>query len=205
MTIEARLARLEMHNRRYRNLLMLAGLVTIALAGYGAAQPQPDIVRAKKFEVVNNAGIVVAELGGFKGVLRQYLGEGSLILRDEKGKITTTLENNYNGDAYLTLRNRRGGTVYIGPHQDEMSIQIDAYQTENPVFIAYADGNGNGRLIVNDKAKSPLLSVSHNGHGGRLVLYNKHRVPVAEIYAKEDGSGIVQTLAPAGGPREERR
>ncbi|MCZ6532578.1 MAG: hypothetical protein O7A08_06405, partial [SAR324 cluster bacterium] len=68
-----------------------------------------------------------------------------------------------------------------------------------------ADGNGNGRLIVNDKAKSPLLSVSHNGHGGRLVLYNKHRVPVAEIYAKEDGSGIVQTLAPAGGPREKRR
>jgi len=61
-TIETRLRRLERQNRIYRNLFILAGLALVAAVSYGAAEPVPDLIQARKFQVLSNAGKIAVEI-----------------------------------------------------------------------------------------------------------------------------------------------
>ena len=81
MTTEERLQRLERQCRWYGNLIVLAGLGIVALVGYGAVESIPDIIRAKRFEVIDKDGNVVARLGHY------HRGSGSLEILTREGAV----------------------------------------------------------------------------------------------------------------------
>ncbi len=109
MNIDQRLARLERQNRLYRNLFILAGLAVVVLLTFGATRPIPDVVRAKRFEAVNNQGKATAVMAAFRqhgdGVFRAYnragvevfyagsssTGDGRVEVKAKSGKIIVEL------------------------------------------------------------------------------------------------------------------
>ncbi len=104
-SIEERLRRLEKANRWL--MVVCAGLVVVpllAVVGWQAKQEAsdvPEVVRARKFELVNGSGKVLAELeadedgtrlaimhesGQQQAVLFMHRGDPGLVLYDEEGK-----------------------------------------------------------------------------------------------------------------------
>ena len=81
MTTEQRIDKLEQQCRLYRNLFILAGLMLVALIGYGAVESIPNIIRAKRFEVIDKDGNVVARLGHY------HRGSGSLEILTREGAV----------------------------------------------------------------------------------------------------------------------
>ena len=77
MSLEARLDRLERANRR---LLVLWALSLFAALGFGF-QKADDVVRARRFEVVDSRGVPLATLAPSRAD-----AGGELILRDREGE-----------------------------------------------------------------------------------------------------------------------
>ncbi len=106
MDMEKRLARLERQCSWYRTLFVLAGVMMVALLTYGATKPIPDVIRAKRFEAVNDNGRVGAVMASFRGhgdgVFRAFnragvevfyagssrTGDGRIEVKTKKGEIT---------------------------------------------------------------------------------------------------------------------
>ena len=106
MTTEERLQRLERHCLWYRNLFVLAVLGLVAALTYGATKPVPDMIRANRFEAVNENGRVSAVMASFRGhgdgVFRAFnrggvevfyagssrTGDGRIEVKSKKGQIT---------------------------------------------------------------------------------------------------------------------
>ncbi len=109
MNMEARVKRLEGQNRLYRNLFILAGLALVALVGYGAADPIPEVIRAGRYEAVDGKGRVRAVMASFRGhgdgVFRAFnragvevfyagssgTGDGRIEVKTKKGQITVEI------------------------------------------------------------------------------------------------------------------
>ena len=66
MTVEERIHKLERTNRQHRVLFTLIALAAIAGGCVSAAKPDtvPDLVQAKRFEVVDSLGRVLVVLSG---------------------------------------------------------------------------------------------------------------------------------------------
>ena len=62
MTIEERVERLEGENRRLRRMLAAVCVTGVSVVLLGVApEPVPEVVRAARFEVINDRGLVAAE------------------------------------------------------------------------------------------------------------------------------------------------
>ena len=81
MTMENRIEKLERQCRWFRNLFILAGLVVMAMIGFGAAESIPNNIRAKRFEVIDKDGNVVARVGHY------HRGSGSLEILTREGAV----------------------------------------------------------------------------------------------------------------------
>ena len=96
MTIEERVEKLELQNRRLRRALTAVLLAGAALAAMGAAYGDvPEVVRARRFEVVGADGQGVAHLG-------QTMSGGYVQILDPRGKTAAQLSSNSTGGAMYT-------------------------------------------------------------------------------------------------------
>ena len=104
--LELRVRKLERDCSVYRNLFVLAAFMLLAVLAYGAANPLPDVIRAKRFEAVNGEGRVGAVMASFRGhgdgVFRAFnragvevfyagssrTGDGRIEVKTKKGQIT---------------------------------------------------------------------------------------------------------------------
>ncbi|MCZ6841964.1 MAG: hypothetical protein O7G32_03940 [SAR324 cluster bacterium] len=122
METEARLNRLEKQCRLYRNMFLLAGLAALALAGLGAAQGQPPVIKARRFEVVNAEGRRLATLHHTND------GSGGLTLYNQQGRALIQAGMNRQGHGVLEVLNAAG----------------------RPVLDVYAEPSGKGVVMVCD-------------------------------------------------------
>jgi hypothetical protein len=148
MTVEQRLTRLERQNRTLK--LGLAGLIVAAgtalLMGQAAPPPAthpavPDVVRARRFEVVNEAGVPVVTLMGWEH-------GGWIETRDNRGRRLFDVSATDDGAGLLSTYNQHGrDSVALGGVRD-----------------------GSGLLMIYDSAGKKLIGLGASGHGRAVVV-----------------------------------
>ena len=148
-TIETRLQRLERQNRIYRNLFILAGLALVAAVSYGATKPVPEVIRARKFEAVNEGGTVVIKL-----TQRRNNGEIKILNEDRKSGVRLGIANDGSGRIGLFSKEGKelvrlgstsnGGGIEIGNKTGERVVQLHVDEYGNGVVGAFSrKGRGN--------------------------------------------------------------
>lgn len=108
MTTEERLGRLERQNRR-----MKKGLIALSLAlastlimGQAIRSEIPNVIRARKFEVVNGRGRTMVELGSTRIF-------GYLFISNQDGTVVTTISSNHVGDGMIRTLDRDGRPLIV--------------------------------------------------------------------------------------------
>jgi hypothetical protein len=156
-SIEERLTRLEGKNRRLTIAMLVTGVAAALVVAVGMAGPEavPEVVRAHKFELLDDNGKVRASLD----LLRD---QPTLNLLDENGKLRVALSAD-NGGPSLALSDGNGRT--------RASLKV----TENGSAFALTDENGISRLVLN---------VDKNGPGG-LGLLDKDGKELASLWVNK--------------------
>ena len=127
--MNARVRRLEREVRVGRILLLLVGVLLVAWAGLGATDGIPEVVRARKFLVVNDQGTPVVEIGTTES------GGGLLSVNSAAGEIRLHL-------AGATPANT-GGTLRIANVAGQFVIVLRPDRVGNGLVGAYdRDGVG---------------------------------------------------------------
>jgi len=218
MNIKQRLARVERQNRIFKGLFTLAGVAVAALIFYGATKPIPDVIQARKFEVVNEAGRAVVRIKSWE------LG-GRILTYPATGKYWPSVElaHSDNGNGLLTILNKDGKEL-ISAGADKVGdglIQARKFQVVNeagrevvvieswefggriatypakgeyrPSVSLSHDGSGHGLLSVYDKDGNRKIYLGGNkhGNGGAIFIINEMGAPVVQLHADEYGNGMV--------------
>jgi hypothetical protein len=162
--------------------LLVAGIVV----GATSLQTVPDVIQAKKFEVVNDEGKVVASFYA-------NMGGGMLSFSNKDGKVVAGLgSDEVNGGGVLGINNKDGKTV-AGIYADEnggVARVLNNKFTE--VVQIDVDKNGDGQLRIFDREGKQFarLFLDDVGNGG-LGIYNKdskYEVAGLGVY---DGWGVL--------------
>lgn len=128
MAIDDRIKSLEDQIRALKRMLLgvLALAVAAGLLAATTLQVVPDVIKAKKFEVVNGEGQAVVELGSNKagGVvsighceghrlveLMAHLEGGTVSILNRQGKTLVLIGVNEHGSGALQTRNNKGQTL----------------------------------------------------------------------------------------------
>ena len=174
-TTEERMETLEKQVRRQRRWNIALG-VMVVVGGLMAAkgvQEVPDVIQAKKFEVVNDEGKVIVELSNVQG---GGVDNGFVLTRNSVGQTLVKLGVTSGGQGLVRTENGKGQTlVILGVN----TVGKGLVQTEN----------GKGQTLV-QLSSSPV--------GGKVMCSNATGKGVAGIMAIPDGSGVVVTMDPAG-------
>jgi hypothetical protein len=115
-SLEERLARVEKQVWRWKLAVVVLLLAIVGITAMGA-QPElptyiPDVIHARRIDIINHKGVVVASVG-------QVKGNGSLALYNESGKMQTIVAGTKDGGV-LSLCNgdqqllRAGGSASGG-------------------------------------------------------------------------------------------
>ena len=202
-TIETRLRCLERQNRNYRNWFILAGLALVAVLGYGAAEPVPVVIQARRFEVVNEAGKIVFHAGsnqgaGFVEISTKYgktvailsadeAGTGGLALLNKGGKPVTLVAVDDNGNGSLWALNNGGRPavgIGISPNGGFLSLygNTSADGSDNRLSLTIDEVSGSGLLTIKNKEGKRVVFVgSALSGGGQISVLNKTGVIVDTV------------------------
>ena len=162
--------------------LLVAGIVVSATS----LQTVPDVIQAKKFEVVNDEGKVVASFYA-------NMGGGMLSFSNKDGEVVAGLgSDEVNGGGVLGINNKDGKTV-AGIYADEnggVARVLSNRFTE--VVQIDVDNNGDGQLRIFDREGKQFARIflGDEGNGG-LGIYNKDsKYEVAQL-GVYDGWGVL--------------
>ena len=145
--------------------LLVAGVVVNATS----LHPVPDVIQAKKFEVVNDEGKVIASFYA-------NMGGGMLSFSNKDGEVVAGLgSDEVNGGGVLGINNKEGKRV-AGIHADE---------------------NG-GVARVFDNKFTEVAGISATPHGGALDIKNKGGQNSVALGTQEGSSGVLKTFNPKG-------
>ena len=144
LSIEDRLAALEKSNRRLRIALVAAALGGAALAGFGFTRPTPvpDLIQAKKFEVVNDHGtpVVWMETGPKGGSIHTTNREGKRLFtatadEDGTGRIATLDGNGH--DLVVLHSTTSGGMITTFNTKGAKVLSVGVMASGDPNLSAY--------------------------------------------------------------------
>ena len=188
-TIESRFAAVERQLRFHRLVIASLLVALVALVGYGATDGVPDVIRAKKFLVVNEEGreVVVIESWLLGGYIRTFPAKGTYLP-------SITLSH-IGFDGLLKVSNKDGKDI----------IQTGADTTGNGLLkISNKDGkdiiqngtnmSGDGLLRVYNKDGGvgvTVQGINSIGSGGGVLVFNRTGEPVIQAHADEYGVGVV--------------
>ncbi len=186
-TIEMRLQKLEATNRRYKTILvlMIASFATIFMA-FRSPKTVPDVIQAKRFEVVDAYGNVLVNLtqDDGKGLIKTYNKEGKKLVN-----ITyTTNQEGYigleDGKGQETMRlssSNEGGGGYIGIFNPsgKRTLTLCNDESGGNIYVSNSDGNSRATMQCNSSA------------GGFLALYNSSGYTAVKLTQTSSGNGDV--------------
>ena len=139
--------------------LLVAGVVV----GATSLQTVPDVIQAKKFQVVTDEGKVIVGLG--------YGGGGGLLrIFNQYGKQFAVLGLRGEGEGGLGISNKDG-------------VEVAA-------LLAYEDL---GMLGIYNKDGEPVAGIDATPGGGELHIFNKDWKRVVAIGADANGDGLMTT------------
>lgn len=142
MDIEARIEKLERTNRRYRHGIVALLSCVIALGAFAMDDGIPDVVRARRFEVVDTSGMTLAEVGsdatGGRVVTVRRGGGGAMLFTNDQGGAIGLLSP----DGKVPFRagvSPMGGLLVLTNRADQF------------VMMAAADDSSAGAMVLFDK------------------------------------------------------
>ena len=171
MQNEERINGLETQVRTLKRIVYGFGCLLVAgiVVGATSLQTVPDVIQAKKFEVVNDEGKVVASFYA-------NMGGGMLSFSNKDGEVVAGLgSDEVNGGGVLGINNK-DGKIVAGIHADE---------------------NGGVARVLNNKF-TEVAGIRATPDGGVLSVANKDGKQVIAIGASADGGGVVKTTDSKG-------
>ena len=193
MSTDTRIESLEKQVRTLKRVLYTLCGVGV-LGGLLAAtnlNTVPDVIQAKKFEVVNDEVKVVASFYA-------NMGGGMLSFSNKDGEVVAGLgSDEVNGGGVLGINNKDGKRV-AGIHADENGGVARVFNNKfTEVAGISADANG-GLLRIQNKDSKYVAGIYTETNGGLLSISNKDGHPAAAITADADGNGVVRTIDSKG-------
>jgi len=175
MSTDTRIDSLETQVRTLKRMLFgVFGVVVVGgLLAATSLQSVPDVVRAKRFEVVNGEGKVLVELGNIRG--------GGV----DNGMLVT---HNSAGGSLVRLSAGPGGGVVVTQNSKGQTLVELGTTTEGNGMVVTENGKG-GALVELGSAGGHGLVVTENGKGQALVRLG--------VYTGLNG-GYVETFTQTG-------
>jgi hypothetical protein len=140
--VSERLYALERANRGYRRALGAVAIAVVAAVSLALKDGVPDVVRSRRFEVVDSSGRVVAELGadavGGRLAVHARNGGGAMFFTNAEGGALGLMSN----DGHVPVRagvSPKGGLLVVTNRADQF------------VMMAAADDSSNGTMVLFDR------------------------------------------------------
>lgn len=184
-TIEMRLQKLEATNRRYKTVL----IVIIALFGtifmaFRSPKTVPDVIQARRFEVVDYDGRVLVTLSqdDGKGLIKTYNSAGNKLVN-----ITyTTKQEGYMGiedglgkEMLRFSSSNEGGGGYISVYNPsgKRTVTLNNDDSGGNIYVSNSDGNTRATVQCNSSG------------GGFMGLYNSSGYTALKLSQTSSGNG----------------
>ena len=193
-TTEDRIENLENQVRRQRrwNIALGAVVVVGGLMAATGVRSVPDVIQAKKFEVVNDEGkaVVLLESVFFKG--EHY---GFVATQNGKGGTLVRLSATADGKGAVETQNGKGQTLV------ELSTTTDGYgavETQNGKGQTLVElgvtTEGEGMILTeNGKGQTLVQLGATTGGSGSVTTQNGKGQTLVELGASTIGTGLVKT------------
>jgi len=145
----------------------------------------PDVIKAKKFVVVNDKGEPMVVIGNSK------IG-GIIFITDKDGKLTACIGNS-----------EYGGKMEILNKDDEMVFSVSSNKEGGFMEISNKDGKRvfnvsnnkkGGMMFINDKDGKFTTIIAIGEYGGEMVIFNKTSEGIILLDIDEYGNGNVKSF-----------
>jgi hypothetical protein len=184
--IEMRLQKLEATNRRYKTilLLMIASFATIFMAFRSPKAAVPDVVQAKRFEVVDYSGNVLVTLSqdDGKGIIKTY---------NSLGKKLVNITYTTNEEGYFALEDGKGQeTMRLSSSNDGGGGYFSIYNPSGKRTMTICNDNSGGNIYVGNSNGDTRAAIQCNSSaGGFLGLYNSSGYTAVKLTQTSSGNG----------------
>ena len=182
MTIEERLDHLEKANRRWRTFAVSLSLVLAMglFMAQGPGQIIPDVIRAKKIEVIGKNGSPVVSLSSWDrgGRIHAMTNSGKMLFESTAGEISVY---NSNGQKLVKLSATKEGEGLLATynHKGEGVVAIGATKEGEGALATY---NGDGQKLV---------TITAADNGGAISVWNTTGEAICTARVDQDGNGEV--------------
>jgi hypothetical protein len=188
-TIEMRLQKLEAANRRYKKilLLMMAAFATVFMA-FRSNRSVPDVIQAKKFEVVDDNDNVLVRLSqkDNNGAMRTYRSNGNILLNFSYSTKNAGYVGMEDGNGQELIR--FGNTTAESGGGGNISLFNPSGKKTLAMYNSYSGGN----IHINNSEgniRADMLSVSEAG--GAIALYNSSGNKALKFTQTTEGNGDI--------------
>ena len=217
--LEQRILQLEKQTRLYR--LGFMGLFLLIGAGlfmsFNNKKPTPELLQAKKIQVVDDKGNVVVELKSsditgngeintmspeknrLVSIFTSDGGAGAINTFDEYNMPIFKLTQTAGGGGYMALLNEESSEIVEFGSTDEASgyMRINDNLGNKQAWITYTKGGG-GYFSLS-KGEVEHLRFSTAASGGRIGIYNDKNTRVAFLGTQDNMDGNLSIYAREGG------
>jgi hypothetical protein len=180
-----------------RMLFGVFGVVVVGgLLAATSMQGVPDVIQAKKFEVVNDEGKVIVELSNLRG---GGVDNGMLVTRTSAGGTLVKLASGPSGGRVAT-ENGEGQNLVVFGGGPEGGGELGILNKDGKTVAGLLSGPDGGSLGIFNNDRKLCASIGSDVDGGMLDISNKDGKQVVGIYADADGGGEIVTMDSKGQP-----
>ena len=202
VSLGQRIAGVEKQNRRLKWGMTALCVVGVAAFVVGQAAPEevPDVIRAKQFEVVNEAGVSVV-------TLRSWELGGWIETRNRQGKHLFTVAATNRGDGSLGIYSAEGKRlVGLLSTEDGLEGMIFTHNAQGRELVSIgATRRGQGAVVTyNGKGTELVRLAAVEGGDGAAFVRNAEGKDLLTLTSLTDGTGAVSVYDPTGRTRRGR-
>ena len=195
--IELRFQKLEATNRRYRIIIlfMLAAFTTLFMA-FRSYDTVPDVLQAKRVEVVDNNGNVLVSLN-------QDDGKGLIKTYNKEGKKLVNITYTTNQEGFLGLEDGKGQeTLRFSSSSEGGGGYIGLYNPSGKRTLTLNNDNSGGNIYVcNSNGDTRATMQCNSSAGGFLGLYNFNGFTAVKLTQTSSGNGDLYVNSKDGDER----
>jgi hypothetical protein len=184
---ELRLQKLEATNRRYKTILliMMASFATIFMA-FKNPKTVPDVIQARRFEVVDYSGNVLVSLN-------QDDGKGLIKTYNTAGKKLVNITYTTNNEGYLGLEDGNGQeTMRLSSSNEGGGGYFSIFNPSGKRTMTLCNDNSGGNLYIGNSNGDTRATVQCNSSaGGFMGLYNSSGYTAVKLTQTSSGNGDV--------------
>ena len=187
-TIEMRLQNLEATNRRYKTIVMIMLVIVFATIFMAFRKPIaiPDVMQAKKFEVVDDNGNVLVRVS-------QDVGNGLIKTFNKDGKKLVNITYTTKGEGFLALEDGNSQeTVRLTTSSEGGGGYIGIYNPLGKRTMTLANEASGGNLYINNSdGDNRAVLQANSAAGGYMALFNSSGYNAVKFTQTSSGNGDI--------------